>query len=660
MEQLLSMSKIFSEKIFRIPDYQRGYAWTLKEVEDFWGDLCRLENKKNHYVGVLTLEPVNEGDYKKWIDDLWIIEAKRYVPYYIVDGQQRLTTSIILIYVICQIMQIKNIEKLNYTTNEEISRKFIYEYQDKNKNRTYMFSYEYDNPSYAYLISKIYDEKVISTLNENETIYTNNLEQAKQFFYEKLKVMNIKQLEDIYTKITQHFLFNMYIITDDIDVYVTFETMNNRGKLLSNLELLKNRLIYITTLFKVEEVDKKRLRRDINECWKKIYHILGKNKERALLDDEFLITHFMIYFANYVEDLEKEKYKRRIYRFGEWQSNYLLNDYFVIQKVIDNSLSIEDCFNYIQSLSECIDCWGDIKNPVSSKYNDEIKEYIGKINFFSMKKPLIYKIEYMFPFSYQNVFLLACFKICNNDSKMLLKFLKNLEKYLFTLEFYMEVIEEINKYILNFSDIIIKLNKKELNLKQIISKLEILYKSMINSEELNKKIILYYAKNGFYKTSWLRYFLYEYEFALKKKSKSNIEKLNSWDIYERGYNSIEHIYPINSFHKYWITLFKEYNSKQQDALKNSLGNFVVISQEKNGKLGNKAFSEKKSNAQNSIGYKYGTYAEIEISEYEDWDSNAILNRGLKLIAFLYERWGIKIGSGQKEDKIKFLGLEFLG
>ena len=105
MEQLLSMSKIFSEKIFRIPDYQRGYAWTLKEVKDFWGDLCRLENKKNHYVGVLTLEPAKEEDYKKWIDDLWIIDAKRYIPFYVVDGQQRLTTSIILIYVICQIMQ---------------------------------------------------------------------------------------------------------------------------------------------------------------------------------------------------------------------------------------------------------------------------------------------------------------------------------------------------------------------------------------------------------------------------------------------------------------------------------------------------------------------------------------------------------------------------
>ncbi len=79
MEQLLSMSKIFSEKIFRIPDYQRGYAWTLKEVKDFWGDLCRLENKKNHYVGVLTLEPAKEEDYKKWKWLLPQVKMKLYI-----------------------------------------------------------------------------------------------------------------------------------------------------------------------------------------------------------------------------------------------------------------------------------------------------------------------------------------------------------------------------------------------------------------------------------------------------------------------------------------------------------------------------------------------------------------------------------------------------
>lgn len=660
MEQLLSMSKIFSEKIFRIPDYQRGYAWTLKEVKDFWGDLCRLENKRNHYVGVLTLEAVKEADYKKWIDDLWIIEAKRYIPFYVVDGQQRLTTSIILIYVICQIMQEKKIEKLNYTTYDEISRKFVFEYQDKNKNRTYMYSYEHENPSYAYLISRIYDEKIISASAENETIYTNNLGEAKQFFYKKLIDMDIEQLEDVYTKITQHFLFNMYIISDDIDVYVTFETMNNRGKPLSNLELLKNRLIYVSTLFKVDEVEKKRLRRDINECWKKIYHILGKSKERILQDDEFLVTHFMLYFANNIETLEKDRYRRYYDDFGEWQSNYLLNDYFVVQKIFDNSLSIEDCFDYIQSLSECIDFWGDIKNPSSSKYTDEVKEYIDKINFFSMYRRRYYRHSFMIDFSYLNVFLLACFRACKDNPKILLDFLKILEKYLFAIEFYEgEAIEEVDIKLLNFSETVIKLNKGEWVIKGVIDKLKRMYDTLINSTELNRVTVLYYSKNGFYRTSWIRYFLCEYEFSLMKKSKSNIVKLNRWELYGKGYNSIEHIYPENSHASYWINLFKKYSSKEKNALKNSLGNFVAISSDKNGRLGNKSFPEKKSNKQNPVGYKYGTYAEIEISEYEDWDAQSILNRGLKLVAFLNERWGIKIGNGKKEDKIRFLGLEFL-
>ena len=44
-------------------------------------------------------------------------------------------------------------------------------------------------------------------------------------------------------------MFNVYEISDDFDVFVAFETMNNGGKRLSNLELLKNRLIYLTTLY---------------------------------------------------------------------------------------------------------------------------------------------------------------------------------------------------------------------------------------------------------------------------------------------------------------------------------------------------------------------------------------------------------------------------
>jgi hypothetical protein len=51
---LLTLSKIFTERLSRIPDYQRGYAWTEKQLKDFWSDLEQLEIGKNHYVGVLN------------------------------------------------------------------------------------------------------------------------------------------------------------------------------------------------------------------------------------------------------------------------------------------------------------------------------------------------------------------------------------------------------------------------------------------------------------------------------------------------------------------------------------------------------------------------------------------------------------------------------
>ena len=152
LETLSSLAKIFSEKIYRIPDYQRGYAWTLKEVEDFWNDLCRLEMKKNHYVGVLTLEPTKKIYFDKWIEDTWIIEYKSYEPFYIVDGQQRITTAIILIVAMLKVMKERNIDSLNFTSYDEICRKYIYESKDGNINQTYIFGYENDNPSYAYLI----------------------------------------------------------------------------------------------------------------------------------------------------------------------------------------------------------------------------------------------------------------------------------------------------------------------------------------------------------------------------------------------------------------------------------------------------------------------------------------------------------------------------
>ena len=64
--ELQSLNSIFKERILRIPDYQRGYAWTTTQLEDYWEDLLQLDPERIHYTGVITLEPVREKIWCKW------------------------------------------------------------------------------------------------------------------------------------------------------------------------------------------------------------------------------------------------------------------------------------------------------------------------------------------------------------------------------------------------------------------------------------------------------------------------------------------------------------------------------------------------------------------------------------------------------------------
>src|SRR5262245_58097527 len=122
--ELLSLSKIFTENLFRIPDYQRGYSWTERQLKDFWSDIMLLDVDRDHYTGGLTLEEVSKAQFESWPDDLWIIQAKRFTPYYVVDGQQRLTTSLILLQSILE--KVGPYRELNYSTTEEIKKKFLF------------------------------------------------------------------------------------------------------------------------------------------------------------------------------------------------------------------------------------------------------------------------------------------------------------------------------------------------------------------------------------------------------------------------------------------------------------------------------------------------------------------------------------------------------
>ena len=100
--QTQTLDSLFQNKIFRIPDYQRGYAWGEHQIKDFWEDILQLHEDRMHYTGVITLEPLKKGECEKWVEDIWLVKNRGFKPYYVVDGQQRLTTALILIQTILQ------------------------------------------------------------------------------------------------------------------------------------------------------------------------------------------------------------------------------------------------------------------------------------------------------------------------------------------------------------------------------------------------------------------------------------------------------------------------------------------------------------------------------------------------------------------------------
>lgn len=652
--QLFSVSKIFTERLFRIPDYQRGYAWTERQLKDFWNDLDQLEDGHNHYTGVLTLEEVPRRVIDTWIEDQWIVHSKGYSPFYVVDGQQRLTTTIILIQVITECIPAD--ERLNYTSPTEIKKKFIFDSKDEGGiSRSYIFGYEKDNPSYEYLKTRIFSEPSDNSFRIEETIYTHNLNNAKRFFLERLRSLSIQEIERIYKKLTQNFLFNVYTIQDEIDVFVTFETMNNRGIALSHLELLKNRLIYLSTKFNVEKYEKDKLRHSINESWKVVYHYLGKNKLKPLDDDVFLYNHFLLYFGHTLaNELLRRAPRRGIIRQQDVYKDYLLENVFTPKNIViktkehetsleNGKLDILDIYKYVNNLKNSVELWYQLLNPGDSPFTDEENVWLHRLNRLD--------ILYCAP-------LVMVFFQKEQSPEQRIHLLQALERLLF-----LDLLSG-RVYMARRGDTLIRvartLSSGRTTTDKVMNDVNAEVETIKNNTDIIEALLRDIKNRSFYGWNGIRYFLYEYEMHLQEQSKTSREKIN-WEEYRKeeisDHSTVEHIYPQTPRRLCWTEKFKHYSEKERTALRHSLGNLVPLSRAKNSSFHNDCFNDKKVNRRNTVGYAYGSYSEIEVSQYPDWTAKEILQRGLKLLNFMETRWGLVLGDSN--DKIKLLNLEFV-
>ena len=693
MKELQTLDDVFNKRIFRIPDYQRGYAWGEKQLIEFWEDLVSLDKHRSHYTGVLSIKKVPEDVWSKWHDEKWLIEGKRYTPFFIVDGQQRITT--VSIFLQCLIDAVISHQDNNgmgksdvylgaYSVGEIIESYIVVEEPKHRTINTYKFGYEVDNPSFKFLRHRIFDEPNEGTLSE--TFYTLNLENAKKFFAENIAKYvsdnGLGGLEVIYEKLTQRFLFNLYEIDDNFDVFVAFETMNNRGKRLSDLELLKNRLIFLTTLYPPEEVAddvKETTRIKINETWGEIYNQLGRNKKSPLNDDEFLRAHWIMYF----------KYSRVK---GNDYIRHLLDDYFSPKRIYEKLEVSVSQVDHVEELLDSVEFEDDdaveieVKNNVRSKRSiKEICAYVDSLKaasriwystFFpagsndltadeqlAMDRINRVKIAYFRPL------IMAALIQSEPGNSNRLELLNEIERFIFICFRMCRAQSNYGSSYFYRSARDVYLGEKSLEkvTQDLSDHLEWVFEdgNELNTSYFRDFIAKKFKSNGdgFYGWNDLRYFLFEYEEALRKYRGK--EKLG-WSNFVRSSKdkvSIEHIYPQTANNVYWSQKFKGYSKKQKDSLLGSLGNLLALSSSINSSLQNVSFPDKKSAERHSedkltgAGYENGSYSELEVAKHEDWTPQEIMERGLRLLKFMEKRWRLKLGT--KEDKVDLLHLAFM-
>ena len=327
---------------YKIPPFQRDYSWSVDEWDDLWQDIIGLLEEKSeeaHYMGYLVLQ---SSDNKKFD---------------IIDGQQRITTISIMI--------LASLGVLNDIANEGID-------SENNKKRVANLRSSYIG--YVDPVSLVSAPKLELNRHNNRFYQTylvplenppqrglNASEHLlrKSFVWFKDKIasygnkdgIKVAQLID---SIVDKLFFTVITVTDELNAFKVFETLNARGVRLSATDLLKNYLFAIISNSTTHDTELKAL----EEQWERIVGELGSESF-----PEFL----------------------RIY----WNSkNKLVRKSDLFKTIRKKITTREEAFSLIRSLDASASIYAALRNPNDSLWNQDERSCLQQLQMFNVRQPL--------------------------------------------------------------------------------------------------------------------------------------------------------------------------------------------------------------------------------------------------------------------------------
>ncbi|KAA6500605.1 DUF262 domain-containing protein [Helicobacter pylori] len=592
--ELLTLDGVIEKGVFEIPSYQRGYAWQERQLKDFWNDLEHVSKlgDKFHYMHSLTLREL-ENEFES-------------SAFEIIDGQQRLATSLILLGLLAKITQNKD-PKYSLINLEPI------------------LSYKYYGLSEAFrAITE--EEKDLEAFKTS--FYAKNLIDAYAFFKEKISDTPVGTLEKMFNSLIKKMLFSVVGLNDNrIDPFSSFETINNRGKDLSTLELFKNRLHFVAHKI-CDEEDLENLQQEINDTYTRIYHDLRQFKDDHL---EGFLKHFVAYYYGEKGDFKKRLLEMEFNAHRKYDDANLDDEYEKIDELLFYLSYSSKVWNFLHTLDE---------KAIT------LKEF--KIEITPKTRTLLDKMRRLNALS-DNAFLPLLLSLLTiqlvgrsaNEQPYTTQELEGLLEYLERFGFLVYGVAGKNTAKNEWIELAFQAFRAyrygEENI--VIEKLPTLEKSFFNRQgnsglELLEESI--HSKKNTEK--WyqcgkaLNYLLYEYELHHNPETTLN---------FDSSIESIEHILPQKPDQGYSA---KEKSWAKNPHIVHALGNLLLIPKNANSSLSNKPFEEKRKQ------YLKGSYSEKEVAKNASFGVVQIKERSEKLLDFLIARYRIAELVGESEIK----------
>lgn len=355
---------------YRIPHFQPDYSWTEDEWGDLWADIMGVQGDGEpvHYMGHLVLQSKDNRTFD------------------VIEGQQRLTTIMLII-----LAALKNLARLIAEKNNP----------ENNQQRMDQIRQTY----IAYLDPVTLVPRTKLTLNRNNDVYFQNYlipldhlfqsgcKESERRLCKALEWFAIKMSEyakiaggdegvtlaSLVESISDRLFFTVISVTDEFNAYQVFETLNARGIPLSSTDLLKNHL------FSVLYGDKDHLHdmKTLEDRWEAMVVRLGSESF-----PDFLLVY--------------------------WISRHTLVRQSELFRTIRSSVtSREEVFELLQGMEADMNSYLALSQVESSQWSVDIKECIRDLHMLRVRQPfpLLLAAHRMFSVSEFERVLRSCITI---------------------------------------------------------------------------------------------------------------------------------------------------------------------------------------------------------------------------------------------------------